>query len=148
MKCCTDPVLRSPLAIATATMRARKPIGSNHSRLNQRAADSDPWRDPVSYGHRAGPRGRVHDILACREFRPIAQARPALALGRRVGQRASGIGMIGFIGIVAHLQHLALCREVDSHTISMMSALRRTEVSAPVAGRCLVAIGVVLAVER
>ena len=32
----TEPVLRRPLAVATATIRSTNPIGSNHSRLNHR----------------------------------------------------------------------------------------------------------------
>ena len=34
MKCCTPLISRSPLPIATATIRTTNPIGSSHSRLN------------------------------------------------------------------------------------------------------------------
>jgi hypothetical protein len=36
MKRCTDPMLRSPFAAATATISTTMPIGSNQRRLNQR----------------------------------------------------------------------------------------------------------------
>jgi hypothetical protein len=36
MNRCTDPVLRSPLAAATAAISSTNPIGSSHNRLNHR----------------------------------------------------------------------------------------------------------------